>query len=81
MKIEILGPGCEKCRQTAEVVRLAVERAAVDARIDKVEDVREILRYRVLVTPAVAIDGRVRMSGRVPTEEDILSILAESDGR
>ena len=81
MKITILGSGCSKCKQTAEVVRQAVEQAAVDATIDKVEDVRGIMRYRVMMTPAVAIDGKVRISGRVPTVEEIRSLLSEDPGR
>ncbi len=81
MKITILGAGCSKCRQTAEVVRQAVERAAVDTTIDKVEDEREIMRYRVIMTPAIAIDGMVRISSRVPTVEEIQSLLSEDPGR
>jgi len=81
MRIAILGTGCAKCDQTAAVVRQAVERAAVEATIEKVEDVREIMRFHVMRTPAVAIDGRVRVSGRVPTVEEIRSILAEDHGR
>ena len=81
MRIAILGTGCAKCDQTAAVVRQAVELAAVEATIEKVEDVREIMRFHVMRTPAVAIDGRVRVSGRVPTVEEIRSILAEDHGR
>jgi len=61
VKIAILGTGCPRCRQTADVVRQAVERAGVDATIRKVEDIREIIQHRVLMTPAVAVDGQVRI--------------------
>lgn len=76
MKIAILGTGCAKCRQTADVVRQAVERAGVAATIQKVEDIQEIMKYRVMRTPAVAIDGQVKISGKVPTIEEVASLLA-----
>lgn len=75
MEIAIVGSGCARCQQTAEVVRKAVEHAGVDATICKVEDVREIMKFRVMTTPAVAIDGEVKISGRVPTVEEITSLL------
>ncbi|MBK5095669.1 MAG: TM0996/MTH895 family glutaredoxin-like protein [Deltaproteobacteria bacterium] len=75
MEIAIVGSGCARCQQTAEVVRKAVEQAGVDATICKVEDVREIMKFRVLTTPAVAVDGEVKISGRVPTVEEITSLL------
>jgi small redox-active disulfide protein 2 len=75
MKIAILGTGCAKCRQTAEVVRQAVERAGVDATIHKVEDIREIMKYRAMMTPAVAVDGQVKISGKVPTVDEVQALL------
>jgi small redox-active disulfide protein 2 len=75
MKIDILGTGCPKCRQMAEVVRQAVEKAGRDAAISKVEDIREIRKWKVMVTPALAIDNEVKISGRVPTVEEVTSLL------
>ena len=75
MKIDILGTGCPKCRQMAEVVRKAVEKAGRDAAISKVEDIREIRKWKVMVTPALAIDNEVKISGRVPTVEEVTSLL------
>jgi small redox-active disulfide protein 2 len=75
MKIAIVGSGCDKCNQTAEVVRRAVALSGVDAEIHKVEDMREIMKFRVMKTPAVAIDGKVKVSGRIPTVEEITSLL------
>ncbi|MBI5904789.1 MAG: TM0996/MTH895 family glutaredoxin-like protein [Deltaproteobacteria bacterium] len=77
MKIAILGPGCPRCRQTADAVREAVEQAGIEATIHKVEDIREIVRFKVLMTPAVAIDGLVRISGKVPTVEEVKALLAD----
>jgi len=75
MEIAIVGSGCARCKQTVEVVRKAVENAGVDATICKVEDIREIMKFQVLTTPAVAVDGEVKISGRVPTVEEITSLL------
>ena len=76
MKIAILGTGCPKCKQTAEVVRKAVEQAGVDATIHKVEDIKEIMKFKVMTTPAVAFDGKVRTSGKVPTVDEVKALLA-----
>jgi small redox-active disulfide protein 2 len=75
MNIAILGTGCPKCKQTTEVVRQAVEQAEVSATIQKVEDIQEIVKYRVMTTPAVAIDGQVKIAGRVPTVDEVKSLL------
>jgi small redox-active disulfide protein 2 len=75
VKIAILGTGCPKCRQTTDVVRQAVEQADVNATIQKVEDIQEIMKYRVMMTPAVAIDGQVKIAGRVPTVDEVKSLL------
>lgn len=79
MKIAILGTGCPKCRQTAEVVRQAVERAGVDATIQKVEDIQEIVKYRVMRTPALAVDGQVKISGKVPSVEEVVALLTQGN--
>jgi len=75
LEIAIVGSGCTRCKQTAEVVRRAVEDAGVDATISKVEDIREIVKFRVQKTPAVVVDGEVKISGRVPTVEEVTSLL------
>ena len=75
MKIAILGTGCAKCRQMAEVVRKAVEQSGREAAISKVEDIREIMKWKVMATPALAIDDEVKISGRVPTVEEVTSLL------
>jgi small redox-active disulfide protein 2 len=77
VKIAILGTGCPKCNQVADVVRKAVERAGVDATIQKVEDIQEIIKYRVMMTPAVAVDGQVKISGKVPSVEEVVELLKQ----
>lgn len=79
MEIAILGTGCPKCRQTEEAVRKAVEQAGIDATIHKVEDIREIMKFKVMATPAVAIDNQVVISGKVPTIEEVRALLAHHE--
>lgn len=76
MKISVLGTGCAKCRQTVDVVRQAVIEVGADATICKVEEIREIMKFQVMRTPAVAIGDKVVISGRVPTIEEVKSFLA-----
>jgi small redox-active disulfide protein 2 len=78
MKISILGTGCVKCKQTADVVRQAVMEVGVDATVYKVEEIREIMKFQVMRTPAVAIDDKVMISGRVPTIAEVKSLLVRT---
>lgn len=77
MNIVVLGTGCDKCRRLYDAAREAVAQAGVEATLRKVEDIREIVAFKVLKTPAMAIDGVVRISGRVPTVEEV-RVLIES---
>jgi small redox-active disulfide protein 2 len=77
VKIAILGAGCPKCKQAAEVVRLAVEQTGMEATIHKVEDIREIMKFKVLMTPAIAVDGVIKISGKVPSVEEVKALLAQ----
>lgn len=71
MRIEILGPGCAKCKQLYENARKAVQEAGVQAEVAKVEDLKTISRYNVFLTPALVIDGTVKVTGKVATPEQI----------
>ena len=71
MKIEILGTGCPKCKKLMELTEKAVKDTGVSAEISKVDKVNDIMNYGVMVTPALAIDGEVKVSGRIPSEEEI----------
>jgi len=75
MKIEILGPGCPRCQETERRVRNALARSGIDAEVTHIYDLKEIARRKVIFTPAVAIDGEVKISGKVPTETEILQLL------
>lgn len=71
MKIEILGTGCSKCKKTKEVIEKALKEIGVEAEVVKVEDFETILNYGVMVTPAVVIDGEVKLAGKVPDEKEV----------
>ena len=75
MKIQVLGPGCAKCKQLAANVEKAIAELGIDAIVEKVEDVREIIKFRVLSTLALVIDGTVKSLGRVLKPEAIKDLL------
>lgn len=77
LTIKVLGPGCARCKATVEVVKKALEHRSLQADIVKVEDVEEIVKYNILKTPAVVINEQVKLSGRIPTQEEIESFLKE----
>ena len=68
MKIEIFGTGCAKCLKTTERIAGTIKNLNVDAEIVKVTDLNEIIARGVMMTPAVAVDGVMKIEGRVPTE-------------
>lgn len=79
MKIEILGMGCQKCNKLAENAKAAVEEAGIQAEFSKVENFKEIARYGVMTTPALVVNGVVKISGKVPSKDEILTILKSSN--
>lgn len=75
MKIQVLGPGCQRCKTLTANAEKAVQELGVEATVEKVEDVREIARYRILATPALVIDGQVKSAGRVLSPQEIQALL------
>jgi len=75
MRIEILGMGCPKCKQAMANAEKAVGEAEVQAEIVKVEDLGEIASRGVMMTPALAIDGEIKVVGKVPTVDEIKKLL------
>ncbi|KKG12570.1 MULTISPECIES: thioredoxin family protein [unclassified Methanosarcina] len=71
MKIEILGTGCTKCKKTKEAIEKVLKENGVEAEVVKVEDFETILNYGVMVTPAVVVDGEVKLAGKIPDEKEI----------
>jgi small redox-active disulfide protein 2 len=75
-KIQILGTGCPKCKKLFEVSRQAVKDLGIDAEVTKVEDINEILKFNVMMTPALAVDGEVKIVGRIPKPDEIKSLIS-----
>jgi len=75
--IIVYGPGCAKCKETERRVRHVIEASGVEATITKAVDFAEIAKAGVLATPAVGIDGIIKLSGRVPNEDEIKSWITE----
>jgi len=75
MKIEILGMGCATCNKLEDTVRLAIKEAGIDAQIDHVKDIKKIMTYGVMTTPALVIDGVVKAAGKIPTLTDIKQMI------
>lgn len=79
MEIKVIGEGCEKCDKLYENISLAVKELGLEASIDKVEDLMDIVRLGVMTTPSVMVDGKLIISGRVPKVKEIIKLLNPSD--
>lgn len=75
MKIEILGGGCDKCATLYKSAQQAAVELGVEAEFVKVEDFAEIMKYGVMATPALVVDGKVKVAGKVPGKEEIKALL------
>ncbi|MGH4118208.1 thioredoxin family protein [Clostridium sp.] len=75
MIIKVLGSGCASCKKLEENTRKAVEELGIEATIEKVEDFKKIMAYGVMKTPALVVDEKVKIMGRVPTAEEIKKYL------
>jgi small redox-active disulfide protein 2 len=75
MKIQVLGTGCAKCKQLTANAEKAVAELGLDVKVEKVEDVREIMKFHVMSTPALAVDGNVRSAGKVLSPEAVKELL------
>ncbi|TKJ36271.1 MAG: thioredoxin family protein [Planctomycetes bacterium B3_Pla] len=76
-KIQILGPGCPKCKKLAENAEAAVEQLEHDFEIEKVTDINEITKFGVMITPALVVDGQVKTVGKVPSPDQIKQVLSQ----
>ncbi|APY11353.1 thioredoxin family protein [Seonamhaeicola sp. S2-3] len=73
--IKILGTGCPKCKTMTGVVEDVVSENNIDATIEKVEDIMEIMKFNVMTTPALVIDDVITIKGRVPSKDEVLALL------
>jgi small redox-active disulfide protein 2 len=75
MEIKILGAGCAKCKSMEKLTREVVRKNGIEATITKVEDITEIMKYHIMTTPALVVDEKVEIRGRVPSEAEIKEVL------
>ena len=78
MNIKILGVGCPKCKTLEKVTRDAVAETGISADIEKVEDIVKIMEYRIMHTPGLVINGKVVLSGQVPSVKQVKEILIKN---
>ena len=78
MDIKVLGSGCRNCNNLEQLTRDALGRLGLDATVEHVSDFEQIMAYGVMSTPALVIDGKVRVAGRVPKPDEIERMLAEA---
>jgi small redox-active disulfide protein 2 len=75
MKIKILGSGCARCHHLEKTTREVVKELGIDASIEEVKDINEIIAYRILFTPGLVLNGQLVCSGRVPTKEEVAQLI------
>ena len=75
-KIEILGTGCKKCSDLAESAKKAAESLGIEFELEKVTDIQKIVEYGVMSTPALVVDGEIKVSGKIPSVDEIKKFLS-----
>ena len=80
MRIQVLGTGCSQCKMLTANAEKAVLELGLPVEIEKVTDIEEILKFRILMTPGLVIDGKVKSAGRLPSSEEIKKMLQETGG-
>jgi small redox-active disulfide protein 2 len=75
MEIKILGTGCAKCKTLEKLTREVVAQNGINAKITKVEDIVDIMKYNIMSTPALVVNEKVEIKGRVPSAEEIKEVL------
>lgn len=75
MEVKVLGPGCAKCKTTFQVIEKVIKENNLDVKLTKVDDIMDMMSYNIMTTPAVVVDGEVKMKGQVPSESDVKRLL------
>ena len=75
MQIKILGTGCPKCNALTEAVKTAADELGLEYELEKVTEINDIIAFGVMMTPALVVDGAVKVVGKVPTSEEIKAML------
>lgn len=70
-EVLVLGPGCAKCKSTYNVVERVISESGLDIKLSKIEDIAEMMKFNIMTTPAVVIDGCVRIKGHVPSADEV----------
>ena len=73
--VQVLGPGCARCAKLAENAQAAIDALGIEAEVEKVTDINEIMDFGVMMTPALAVDDEVKLVGKVPTVDEIKEFL------
>jgi len=81
MKIQILGTGCARCKTLTANAEKAVQELGLNAAVEKVTDIKDIMQFQILKTPGLVIDGKVKSAGQIPSAEEIKQMLLETGGR
>ena len=74
-EVLVLGPGCSKCKETYKVVDRVIAENHVDVKLSKIENIAEMMSYNIMTTPAVVVDGMVKIKGHVPTADEVKKAL------
>ncbi len=74
--LQILGTGCPKCRKLTEVTEQAAKALGIEYQLEKVTDLKQIMAFGVMMTPALVVDGKVKVSGQVPSVDEIKRLIA-----
>lgn len=74
-KLQVLGPGCSRCKMLAERCEAAAKELGIEYTIEKITDVNEMMKFGIMATPALVVDGAVKVMGRVPTADEVKRIL------
>jgi len=75
--LQILGTGCPKCKKLAEATEEAAKNLGIEYKLEKVTDIAAIMSFGVMMTPALAVDGKVEVSGKIPSADELRKILAK----
>ena len=79
MKIEVLGAGCPKCLKLESMVKETVAKLGLNAEVSHIYDIDEIVEWGVVMTPALVVDGKVKLSGKLPSEAELKNILKSAN--
>ncbi len=74
-EVIVLGPGCSKCKETYKIVERVIAENRLDVKLSKIEDIAEMMSYNIMTTPAVVVDGTVKIKGHVPTADEVKKAL------